>query len=121
MAKLKILRGLQRGVWGWICGHDGDDRSVGLWFGDGTYTKPCHYRWQASVLQLPFCSRRVIKALAVDADGTSILVTRFVSPTPLPSKLLALASSPPELSESIPQISITEYIMLQARQIPCLQ
>lgn len=40
------------------------------------------------MLELPQCQHRVVKALGVDADGTSILVTRFVSPTPLPPSLV---------------------------------
>ena len=74
----------------------------------------CHPRWQASVLAQPQCSRRVVKALAVDADGTSILVTRYVSPMPLPPPVLAqLAIIQQAAAVGMPQISITELVMLK--------
>ncbi len=53
----------------------------------------------------------MIKAMAVDADGTSILVTRFISPTPLPPTLAQLASNPQAAAEGLPQISLTELVM----------
>ena len=64
-------------------------------------------------MEIPNCSRRVIKALAVDADGTSVLVTRFISPTPLPPILVEAASNPQSLARDAPLISLTELVMLK--------
>lgn len=68
---------------------------------------------QAGVLAQRHCTSRVIKAMGVDADGTSILVTRFVSPTPLPPGLHQLAMSPEAAMAGIPAISATELIMIK--------
>ncbi|GAX76484.1 hypothetical protein CEUSTIGMA_g3929.t1 [Chlamydomonas eustigma] len=70
-------------------------------------------RWQSNVLALPLCKRRVIRAMGIDSDGTSILVTRFLSPTPLPPAIAQLASNPDAIAADLPQISITELVMLK--------
>jgi hypothetical protein len=75
----------------------------------GTHTE------QAGALAQRHCVSRVVKSMGVDADGTSILVTRFVSPTPLPPALHQLAMSPEASMTGMPQISITELIMIKVR------
>lgn len=70
------------------------------------------------LLELPQCRTRVMRALAVDADGTSLLASRFVSPLPLPPVLRLAAAAP----TALPGISATESVMLkvsQSRYTPC--
>jgi hypothetical protein len=67
------------------------------------------YSWMAQLLELPQCRSRVLRTFAVDPDGTSLLVTRYVSPLPLPAQLHAAASTP----SALPGISATEAVMLK--------
>lgn len=76
-------------------------------------------RWQLDALEVHAgCAGRVVKGMAVDADGTSVLVTRFVSPTPLPPNLSAMAANPQEMEAAtgLAQISITEMVMIKIAQ-----
>jgi hypothetical protein len=62
-------------------------------------------------MELVQCRTRVVRALAMEPDGTSLLVTRFVAPTPLPPPLHQLASTislPPFAT-----VSPTEAVMLK--------
>eukprot|EP00198_Chlamydomonas_reinhardtii_P008597 XP_001697934.1 predicted protein [Chlamydomonas reinhardtii] len=44
-------------------------------------------RWRAALLGRAECRSRVIKVMAVDADGAAVLVCRYVAPTLLPPSL----------------------------------
>lgn len=68
-------------------------------------------RWLGDLVELPQCRTRVLRALALEPDGTSLLLTRFVAPTPLPPHLHQLATSismPPYAT-----VSPTEAVMLK--------
>uniref|UniRef100_A0A7S3R2T6 C2 domain-containing protein n=1 Tax=Dunaliella tertiolecta TaxID=3047 RepID=A0A7S3R2T6_DUNTE len=74
--------------------------------------------WISDLIVLPQCRTRVIRALAMEPDGTSLLVTRFVAPTPLPPHLLHLASTinmPP-----FSTVSPTEAVMLKLARFVAL-
>ncbi|KAG2484062.1 hypothetical protein HYH03_017082 [Edaphochlamys debaryana] len=47
-------------------------------------------RWLAELLAKPQCRSRVLKVMAVDADGAAVLLCRYVSPTPLPPSIAQL-------------------------------
>ncbi len=68
------------------------------------------HRWLSEVQSLTQCRTRTVRALAVDPDGTSLLVTRYVSPTHLPQHLVAAATSAPV---NLPGVSHTEEVMLK--------
>ncbi|GFR45894.1 hypothetical protein Agub_g7350 [Astrephomene gubernaculifera] len=44
-------------------------------------------KWLAGLLARPECRSRVLKVMAVDADGAALLLCRYVAPTPLPPAL----------------------------------
>ncbi|KAF6253850.1 hypothetical protein COO60DRAFT_1463007 [Scenedesmus sp. NREL 46B-D3] len=49
-------------------------------------------KWVSGISGLPQCRGRVIKALAVDPEGVSTLLTRYLAPAPLPPALAARAA-----------------------------
>jgi hypothetical protein len=53
---------------------------------------PRHPRYVKHVLALPQCRSRVVRAIAVDAEGVGSLLTRYLHPTPLPPPLASLAA-----------------------------
>jgi hypothetical protein len=55
--------------------------------------------------------------MGIDSDGTSILVTRFLSPTSLPPALAQLASNPDAAATELPHISFTEWVMFKVRHL----
>lgn len=67
--------------------------------------------WMSELMDLAQCRTRMLRAFAVDPDGTSLLVTRYVCPLPLPPPLKAAAAAPTPL----PGVSATEAVMLKVR------
>ncbi|KAF5837475.1 hypothetical protein DUNSADRAFT_4277 [Dunaliella salina] len=49
--------------------------------------------WINDLIMLPQCRTRVMRAMAMEPDGTALLVTRFVAPTPLPPHLQHFATT----------------------------
>ncbi|PNH06620.1 hypothetical protein TSOC_007004 [Tetrabaena socialis] len=50
-------------------------------------------KWLAGLLGRPECRSRVLKVMAVDADGAAVILCRYVSPTPLPPALARLGAA----------------------------
>ncbi|GLI71606.1 hypothetical protein VaNZ11_016870 [Volvox africanus] len=48
-------------------------------------------KWLAALLARPECRSRILKVMAVDADGAAILLCRYIAATPLPPPLAQLA------------------------------
>ncbi|GIL90780.1 hypothetical protein Vretifemale_18510, partial [Volvox reticuliferus] len=50
-------------------------------------------KWLAALLARPECRSRILKVMAVDADGAAILVCRYIAATPLPPPVAQLAAA----------------------------
>lgn len=68
-------------------------------------------RWLANVLSKPECRARAIRAMAVDADGSALLMCRYVAAAELPPALAQLASGGG--GDPLPGISVLEGLMLK--------
>lgn len=70
------------------------------------------------MLDLAQANARVVRALAVEPDGTALLATRYVAPTPLPPHLHALAAGAAGGGGGpggVGGVSATEAVMLKVR------
>ncbi|EFJ49224.1 hypothetical protein VOLCADRAFT_90164 [Volvox carteri f. nagariensis] len=50
-------------------------------------------KWLAALLARPECRSRILKVMAVDADGAAVLVCRYIAPMPLPPPLAQLVAA----------------------------
>ena len=84
-----------------------------------THTHTHTHSWQEDALRPAHCRSRIVRALAFEPDSTSLLVTRFVAPTPLPPHLYELAlrlNAAPDNGV----VSPTEYMMLKVCVCVCV-
>ncbi|KAJ9514810.1 hypothetical protein QJQ45_028482, partial [Haematococcus lacustris] len=75
--------------------------------------------WVAELQGLAQCSTRVLRAMAVDTEGTSLLITRYIAATPLPPTLSVLAGVPPATPLPV-AVSNTELFMLKVARTVAL-